>query len=74
MVVHGYDVESVADGETAVGVLLVWNSRLGMATADLRHPVLLHQPSRRGEQVTLDDATLPEAFPVVSLGASERRG
>jgi hypothetical protein len=74
VIVRGYDVETVADEETAVGVLLVWNSRLGMATADLRHPVLLHQPLRRGEQVTLDDASLPETFPVVSLGTSEREG
>jgi flagellar assembly factor FliW len=31
---------------------------------DLRHPILINIAERRGEQVTLDDTTLPERFPV----------
>jgi flagellar assembly factor FliW len=31
---------------------------------DLRHPILIHNGERKGEQVTLDDRSLPEQFPV----------
>jgi flagellar assembly factor FliW len=31
---------------------------------DLRHPILIDTAQRTGEQVTLDDTTLPERFPV----------
>jgi flagellar assembly factor FliW len=31
---------------------------------DLRHPILISAKERKGEQVTLDDMSLPEKFPV----------
>jgi flagellar assembly factor FliW len=31
---------------------------------DLRHPILINAGQRQGEQVTLDDVSLPERFPV----------
>lgn len=31
---------------------------------DLRHPILINNTERKGEQVTLDDTSLPEQFPV----------
>jgi flagellar assembly factor FliW len=31
---------------------------------DLRHPIVINNGQRRGEQVTLDDTSLPEHFPV----------
>jgi len=31
---------------------------------DLRHPILINTVERKGEQVTLDDISLPERFPV----------
>lgn len=31
---------------------------------DLRHPILISMADRTGEQVTLDDSSLPERFPV----------
>jgi flagellar assembly factor FliW len=31
---------------------------------DLRHPVLIKNDTRRGQQVTLDDTSLPANFPV----------
>ena len=32
---------------------------------DLRHPILINTAEQTGEQVTLDDSSLPERFPVV---------
>jgi flagellar assembly factor FliW len=32
---------------------------------DLRHPIVIRHTPRVGERVTLDDATLPDRFPVV---------
>jgi flagellar assembly factor FliW len=38
---------------------------------DLRHPIIIRNEARTGQQVTLDDTTLPVKFPVTMQPAGE---
>lgn len=53
-------------GETTTFVVATPGSGGVAWWLDLRHPILINTTERRGEQVTLDDTTLPERFPVTT--------
>lgn len=51
-------------GETTTFVVATPGSGNVAWWLDLRHPILINTAERTGEQVTLDDSSLPERFPV----------
>lgn len=51
-------------GDTTTFVVATPGSGTVAWWLDLRHPILINAAERKGEQVTLDDNSLPDRFPV----------
>jgi len=64
VVLHDAGGPAAQSGETTTFVVAAPGSGSVAWWLDLRHPILINAAKRTGEQVTLDDSSLPERFPV----------
>ncbi len=55
--------ENLAEGTTTFVIVTTGEGDVAW-WLDLRHPIIIRNGPRTGEQVTLDDAALPERFPI----------
>ena len=64
LVLNDADGPVAQSGETTTFVVATPGNGSVAWWLDLRHPILINPAERTGEQVTLDDSSLPERFPV----------
>jgi flagellar assembly factor FliW len=64
LVLNDADGPVAQSGKTTTFVVATPGSGSVAWWLDLRHPILINPAERTGEQVTLDDSSLPERFPV----------